>query len=364
MVNVALIGCGYWGPNLLRNFMECPESRVSCVADLEEDRLAYVRRKYPSVHCSRDFHDAFHPDIDAVVIATPAATHYPIAEEALRHGKHVLVEKPLTLSDDHARALVELAEQMDLKLAVGHTFEYNSAVRELRRQLSAGTVGHPYYIYSQRLNFGIVRTDVNALWNLAPHDISILIYLLDSMPLMVSARGYDFIQKGIEDVIFLVLHFPGNIVAHVHVSWLDPGKMRRMTVVGSEKMLVYDDMEDTKIKIYDKGIRKQNISDTMGPYDNFGAYQLIKSAGSVSMPKIEFTEPLKEECGHFIDCVLRNRRPQTDGFKGWQVVRVLEAAQQSMDNGGKSVFINKEFLFSRSESPEAEPAFPGPNPKF
>ncbi|MGE0267924.1 MAG: Gfo/Idh/MocA family protein [Candidatus Omnitrophota bacterium] len=341
MINIGLIGCGYWGPNLLRGFMDCPDATVSMVADLDQERLDYVTQKYPSVRTTKDYTDLFGEAVDAVVIATQPSTHYPFAKEALLKGKHVLVEKPLAGSILEAEDLIRLAKERGLKLMAGHTFEYNEAVRELKRQLKAGTVGQPYYFYSQRLNFGIVRKDVNALWNLAPHDVSILIYLLDMLPEAVSCRGYDFIQPGIDDIIFMVLQFPNNIIAHVQVSWLDPSKVRKMTVVGSEKMIIYNDMDDHKIQIYDKGIKVQNMGDSLGPYDDFGKYQLIKRAGDVSYPKIDFKEPLQEECRDFVDAIRNDRAPLADGENGLRVVRVLQTAQASMNLNGVTLDIRR-----------------------
>lgn len=351
MTNIGLIGCGYWGPNLLRGFMDCPGAAVSMVADLDQERLDYVAQKYPSVKTTKDYTDLFSDAVDAVVIATQPSTHYRFAKEALLKGKHVLVEKPLANSILEAQELITLAQERNLRLMAGHTFEYNEAVRELKRQLQSGTVGKPYYFYSQRLNFGIVRKDVNALWNLAPHDISILLYLLDMMPQSVSCRGYDFIQPGVDDIIFMVLQFPQNIIAHVQVSWLDPSKVRKLTVVGSEKMIIYNDMDERKIQIYDKGIKVQNINDSLGPYDDFGKYQLIKHAGDVSYPVIDFKEPLQEECRDFIESIRDSRPPLADGENGLRVVRVLQTAQASMNLNGVTLDI-------RRGSPEpAKPSF-------
>lgn len=341
MINIGLIGCGYWGPNLLRNFMDCPESQVFAVADLDESRLAYVREKYPSIHTTSDYTALFNPGVDAVVIATQPRTHYRLAKEALLQGKHVLVEKPLAKSVAEAEELVALAAERGLKLMVGHTFEYNAAVRELKKQIKAGTVGKPYYLYSQRLNFGVVRQDVNALWNLAPHDVSILIYLLEAMPLSVSCRGFDFIQPGIQDIVFMVLKFPDNVVAHVQVSWLDPSKVRKMTVVGSEKMIVYNDMDENKIQVFDKGIKVENKGESLGPYDDFEKYKLIKRAGDVHYPPLEFSEPLKDECLDFVRSIIDDRAPLADGQNGLRVVRVLETAQDSMDLHGVALDVRR-----------------------
>ena len=348
MINIALIGCGYWGPNLLRNFDNCTDATVSMVAELDPERLAYIHQKYPLIKTTKDYHDCFCDQIDAVVIATPPTSHYALAKEALQHKKHVLVEKPLAKSVSHADELVRLAAANHCKLMVGHTFEYNGAVQELKRQLYLGTVGKPYYFYSQRLNFGIVRQDVNALWNLAPHDVSILMYLMEQMPEAVSCRGFDFIQPGIQDVIFMVLQFPNDVVAHVQVSWLDPSKVRKMTVVGSEKMIVYDDMSDAKLKIYDKGIKRQNMTDSLGRYDDYGKYQLIKQAGDVAIPKIDLKEPLKVECDEFVQSILEDREPHTNGDNGLRVVQVLESAQASMDLNGVMLDVRSQQTIAKA----------------
>src|SRR3989338_4929019 len=234
-----------------------------------------------------------------------------MAKEALSHRKHVLVEKPLAMNSADAQELIDLADKNKCTLMVGHTFEFNAAVRTMKKYVQSGEVGRPYYIYSQRLNLGIIRRDVNALWNLAPHDISILLYLFEKMPVSVSARGYAFIQDGIEDLVFITLQFPDGLVAHVHASWLDPNKVRRMTLVGSKKMVVYDDTSDAKIKIYEKGITKENINESLGRYDDFGEFQLMKSAGNVVFPKIDFIEPLSIECANFVDAITNKIKPLT-----------------------------------------------------
>ncbi len=339
MINLGLIGCGYWGPNLLRNFYSLSNCQVKLVAELDDSRLEYIRKNFPSIRTTPNYKDLFSDGIDAIVIATPAQTHYELAKEVLHHNKHILIEKPLSMTEQEGNELIDLAKKGNRKLMVGHTFEYNAAVQALKRYIQKGEIGKPYYIYSQRLNLGIVRQDINALWNLAPHDISILLYVLEKMPKMVSAKGHAFLQEGIEDIIFLMLHFPDDVIAHIHVSWLDPSKVRRMTIVGSEKMIIYDDVSDSKIQIYDKGIRKQNIKDSLGHYDDFGKFQLIKIAGDVVFPKIDFIEPLKTECAHFIDCILADKTPMTDGQGGLRVVRVLEAAQKSMRQNGENVAV-------------------------
>ncbi len=349
MVNVGLIGCGYWGPNLLRNFLELSNCQIKAIAELDDSRIDYLNQKFPSLPTTKDYRDLMNGSIDAVVIATQPRTHYSLAKEALQNKKHVLVEKPLAMSVAQARELIELANKHQRKLMVGHTFEYSEPVRLLKKYMHSEEIGRLYYLYSQRVNFGIVRQDVNALWNLAPHDISIILYLLEKMPVMVSAKGVDFLQKGIEDIVFMVLHFPDDVIAHVHVSWLDPNKVRRMTLVGSEKMIVYDDVSDAKIKIYDKGIKKQNITESLGRYDDFGQYQSIKFAGDVILPKIDLVEPLKNECAHFIECIQQDKDLLTGGDNGLRVVHVLEAASRSMRQDGKNVAIEPLETFVTAE---------------
>jgi predicted dehydrogenase len=346
MVNIGLIGCGYWGPNLLRNLSSHPQAAVKMVAELDNARLAYVHEKYPGVVTTKDYYDLFSPRIDAIAIATDAKSHFFLAREALMHQKHVLIEKPMAMSVVEARILIRLAEEVGKKLMVGHTFEFNPAVVELKRLIDDGTIGKPYYFYTQRLNFGIVRSDVNALWSLAPHDISILNFLLGKEPLSVSARGFDFIQPGIEDIVFLILDYPDDIAAHVHVSWLDPNKARRMSAVGSERMIVYDDIADKKIQVFDQGIKRQNMSASLGRFDDFSSHQLIKSAGAVYCPKIDLVEPLKIECDHFIDSIINHTAVRTDGHNGLRVIRALEAAQLSLQLKGQKVAVDNRSLIT------------------
>ncbi|MFH1045746.1 MAG: Gfo/Idh/MocA family oxidoreductase [Candidatus Omnitrophota bacterium] len=338
-INVAVIGCGYWGPNLVRNFLEQADARLKTVCDLSPERLAYVKRLYPPVVTTTQMQDIFRDkDVQAVVIATPAATHFDIAMNALEAKKHVLIEKPLGLNRQECKKLIAAAKKHELILMVGHTFIYNSAVRKLREYIVQGFIGKTYYIYSQRLNLGKIRQDVNALWNFAPHDISILIYLLNELPHRVRAKGMEFIQKGIADVVMMDLDFPSGVSAHVHVSWLDPNKVRRMTVVGSEKMVVYDDVNaDAKIQIFDKGITKKNIAASLGEFKNFGEFQLIHRAGDLVIPKLDNYEPLQEECRHFLQSIRQNSVPLTDGKHGLAVVEILEKAQESMDQGALPV---------------------------
>lgn len=328
-LRVGVIGCGYWGPKLIRNFYEMPKAVVTIVADLNPDRLSHIERTYPGVVVTRDYRELLHHDIDAVVIATPIYTHYQLAKEALLQDKHVLVEKPITADSGQAAELIELAASRCKVLMVGHTFEYNPAVVALRDIIARGEIGDVYYIDAKRVNLGIFQKDVNVIWDLAPHDLSILLFVLSLNPTAISARGSAYVQPGIHDVAFLDVSFPKNITAHLHLSWLDPCKIRRITVVGSKKMVVYDDVENLeKIKIYDKGI-------DLVPYtDNFGDFQLSYRYGEISTPQIPWAEPLKIECQHFLECIATGQSPRSDGKVGWKVVRVLEMAQKSLLNGG------------------------------
>ena len=328
-VNVGVIGCGYWGPNLIRNFVELSESNLVAVADLNAERLAHINSRYPQVTVTEDYHDLFSMKLDAVVVATPPATHFRIAKDCLQQGLHTLVEKPLTLNSQDAQDLIEIARSRDLTLMVGHTFEYNAAVRALKKIIQDGELGQILYVDAVRVNLGLFQRELDVLWDLAPHDLSILRYILGRDPISVSAQGGACIFDGIHDIAYLHLVFPDNILAHVRVSWLDPCKVRRITVVGSQKMLVYDDLENLeKIKIYDKGVQAL-------PYTNsFGDFQCSYRYGDVVIPNIRFVEPLQLECKHFVECIVNGTEPQSSGQVGLQVVKMLEMAEQSLHNGG------------------------------
>ncbi len=340
-INVAVIGLGDWGPNVGRNLARLSDVNLYAVCDMQEEALQKIGVQYPAIRLGTDYTELLNdPNVDAVVIATPVATHYALVKECLIAGKHVLVEKPLATTFDQCDELVELADKYNKVLMVGHVFLYNAAVRKLKSIIQSGELGQIYYIYSSRLNLGRVRQDVNALWNFAPHDISIVLYLLDMMPAQVNARGFSFIQPGIEDVVFVTLNFPNGTGVNIHLSWLDPRKMRLMTVVGSEKMVIYDDVSaDAKIQIYDKGVTKQPTDQSLGEFKSFGEFQLLLRAGDVLIPKIDFVEPLKLECQHFVDCIETGKKPITDGREGLRVVQVLEAAQRSLENEGRPEII-------------------------
>lgn len=328
-VRVGIIGYGYWGPNLTRNFYELPSADLIAVADLSEERLKQVKSKYPHMIVKNDYHELFDLNLDAIVVATPPATHHQIAKECLEHNLHVLVEKPITLNSTDAEDLIDFADAHNLTLMVGHTFKYNSAVHALKRYMDSGELGEIYYIDAARLNLGLFQRDSNVIWDLAPHDISILLYLLGTKPISVSAQGTPCVFNGIYDVAYLNMLFPGNVTAYIHVSWLDPCKVRRITVVGSKKMAVYNDIEaEQKIKIYDKGVDAP-------PYTNggFGEFQCSYHSGDITIPSIRFAEPLRQECQHFLDCILKKEEPLSSGRDGLDVVKILEMAQHSISNG-------------------------------
>jgi predicted dehydrogenase len=325
-IRVGVVGCGYWGPNLIRNFVETPQSHVVAVADLRPERLKMIRTSYPQIQPISDYRDLFNMEMDAVVIATPPSTHYEIAKDFLEHDIPVMVEKPLTLNSEHAEMLIELAHRKDLVLMVGHAFEYNVAVQALKSMIDKGELGKLHYIDSARLNLGLYQRGTNVLWDLAPHDISILCYILGTEPVSVIAQGASCISKGVFDVVYMNLMFPDNILAHVHVSWLDPYKVRRVTVVGSEKMVIFNDIETDKIKIIDKGV------DTQPEANNFAEFQYSYRNGDIVSPYIRFVEPLRREAQHFLDCVSNHHTPLSNGEDGLRVVRILEAAQCSLEN--------------------------------
>lgn len=334
-ITVAQIGCGYWGPNLLRNFSAQENCWVKFVVDSSADRRAYVEANFPRTQTAESIETVLSdPEIHAVVIATPADSHYQLTKQFLEAGKHVLVEKPLARSTVEADELSELAAKTGKVLMAGHTFLFNPAVLYVKKLLDEGELGRTYYIYSQRLNLGQVRSDVNAWWNLAPHDVSILLYFMDGeLPVSAIGWGVDYIQSGIEDVVFATLTWANRITAHIQVSWLDPGKIRRMTLVGSRKMIVYDDVSEDKIAIFDKGIdRVPRVGQDMA-FDNFSNYQLLHRTGDVLLPKIDFQEPLKSEASHFLDCIRNGTTPLTGPKHARDVVAVLEAVEKSLRSG-------------------------------
>jgi len=333
MVKVGQIGVGYWGKNLLRNFVSLQNCEVEIACDLSPEALDRVRRDYPGVRVTSEVRDVMNSDIDAVVIAASAAAHYPLAKAALEAGKDVFVEKPMALDLREGEELVELAEGAGRVLMVGHLMEYHPAVVQLKGYIDGGELGDIYYIYSTRVNLGRIRRDENALWSFAPHDISMITFLLGDEPREVTAVGRSYITEGIEDVAFLSLLFENGVMAHIHVSWLDPHKVRKLTVVGSSKMAVFDDMEAPEfIRIYDKGV------DQSFDYETYGESLTLRS-GDILIPKVRMSEPLKIECLHFLECVENRTRPRSDGRDGLRVLKVLDAAQRSLEGSGVPVEI-------------------------
>lgn len=333
MVKIGVVGCGYWGPNLIRNFSNIEGVNVEYICDLNEQRLSHIKKLYPLIKDTKNYDDLIRdPSIDAICIATPVFTHYHLAKKALEQKKHVLIEKPITSNSNDAINLIELAEKHNLKLMVGHTFEYSSAVVVLKNLIDNKQLGRIFYMSSTRVNLGLFQNDINVVWDLAPHDISIINYLLEDRPISVNVNGASNYKDKIEDVAFMAIRYPMNVIAHLHLSWLDPCKIRRLTIVGDKKMAVYDDMNtEEPIKIYDKSVQKQPY------YNTFGEYKLLYRFGDTHSPRIENSEPLKIECCHFIDCIKNGKEPKSNGYSGYQVVKVLEAAQISINNRGKEI---------------------------
>lgn len=330
-VEVGVVGLGYWGPNLVRTFDRLPGARLRYGCDLDEGRRTRQAAMYPEATFTPDYDDLLSDDeLDAVVISAPAPSHAALAHKALAAGKDVFVEKPLALSPEDAEGLVELAEEKGLVLMTGHLLEYHPGVTRLKEIMDSGELGEVFYVYTHRLNLGVVRRDENALWSLAPHDLSVAMMLLGQEPAEAQASGHSYLRNGVEDVVFGTLEFADGKVAHLHVSWLDPHKERKITVVGSEKMVVFDDMSrDEKLRIYDKGAEKPE-------YESYGEYINLRF-GDVLIPRIPNDEPLKLECEHFVECVAERKRPLSDGRSGLRVVRALDGLQRSLESGGKPV---------------------------
>ena len=330
-VRIAQVGAGYWGRNLLRNLVELTSCKLVVVCDESPEVLEYVKARYPSVAVTRKVDEAVHrDDVDAVVIATKTASHFRLARHALEHEKHVFVEKPMARSVDEAQQLVALSQSVGRHCMVGHLLLYHPAFLHVQDLIQRGELGEVFYLYSTRVNLGIVRQDENAFESLAPHDLSVAIAFMDQTPVAVSAHGQAYLQSGVADVAFATVFFDNGGLAHLHTSWLDPHKMRRVTVVGSRKMAVIDDVSSTeKVRVYDKGIAPKGYADFAG--------SMTVRSGDVQIPHIQMQEPLRLECQHFIECIRRQQTPRTDAQNGLAVVRLLEAAQASMQHGGVRV---------------------------
>lgn len=335
-INIGVIGYGYWGPNLVRNFSEIPGAQVKTVSDFKPELLAKVQARYPKINVTTDCRDILtDPKIDAVAIATPVSTHFDLALAALQAGKHVLVEKPMTNTSEQAMRLIEEAEKRNLVLMVDHTFVYTGAVRKMHDLIATNTLGNVYYYDSVRVNLGLFQHDVNVIWDLAVHDLAIMNYVLPFQPYAVSATGISHIPGEPENIAYLTLFFENNLIAHLHVNWLAPVKVRRTLIGGSQRMIVYDDLEPSeKVKIYDKGITINGNSESV--YQMMIGYR----TGDMWSPKLDMTEALRTEGLHFINCIQQSDRPLTDGKAGLHVVRILEAASQSLKKQGRLIELN------------------------
>jgi predicted dehydrogenase len=341
MIQFGVVGYGYWGPNLVRNLYELPDAQVRWVCDRQTERLGGVRNRYPTVSITEDYHDLLDdPSVDAIAIATPVVTHFPLAMRALKAGKHVFLEKPMATSVEEAERLVAEADRRGLVLAVDHTFIHTGAVRKMH-ELIKGSLGTLYYYDSVRVNLGLFQHDVNVIWDLAVHDLAIIDYLLPERPIAVSATGIGHVPGEPENIAYLTLHFPSQMIAHIHVNWLAPVKVRRTLVGGSEKMIVYDDLEPSeKVKVYDKGITLS------GPPARSGQkiHQMLVGyrTGDMTAPKLDTVEALSRELREFIGCIENGTSPTADGEAGLRVVRVLEAATRSLSQRGAAVELHND----------------------
>ena len=329
MICIAQIGIGYWGPNLLRNLVINDQCQVKIVVDISEKRRNYVASLYPNIYVSEKVEEIFNdPEIDALIISTPVATHYDLGIKALKSCKHILVEKPMATNVVEIEHISLLANEKKLVAMVGHTFLYNSAVRYVKKLIDEGILGSIRYLYCQRVNLGRIRFDVDALWNLAPHDISIVQYWLDDPePVSIKRNGMDYVQKGIDDVVFVNIVYPNKVMANIHVSWLDPRKVRQITIVGSEKMVIYDDIAENKISIYDKGIDRLAVLGEHMDFDEPGTFTFNHRSGDIVLPKIKWQEPLKVEIEHFVDCINNGVKCLTGPEHAKKVVGILTSAK-------------------------------------
>lgn len=333
MLNVGVVGIGYWGPNIVRNFAANKRTKVVACSDLKQERLDYIAAIYPTIQTTTDYRELINnPAIDVVAICTPVFTHFEIAKKALEAGKHVMIEKPMTSTSTQAAELINLAEQKNLTILVDHTFLFTGAVRKIKQLVEGGDIGDLYYFDSVRVNLGLFQHDVNVVWDLAPHDISIMDFVINQPAQAVTANGADHVGNGLEDVAYLTVYYPDNIIAHIHVNWLSPVKIRQTLIGGSRQMIVWDDNSPSeKIKIYDKGIEVIQTQDQI--YNTLIQYR----TGDMTCPKIEPIEALALEVDHFVDCIEQRQRPVSDGYLGYRVVQILEASEHSIKNKEKTV---------------------------
>ena len=335
MLNIAVVGCGYWGPNLIRNFNGLSSTKVKIICDKDKNRLKHLQSIYPGIETTTKFSDLLSGnDLDAIAIATPVSEHYKLAIKSIESGKHTMIEKPMSSSVKECNELIDRANGRKVTLMVGHTFIYTAVVRKMKKIIEDGDIGDILYISSRRLNLGLFQKDINVAWDLAPHDLSIILYLIGESPVAVNCQGKCHVNKGIEDVTSMSLDFRGGKFAIIHNSWLDPNKVREMIIIGSKRMIVYDDNQPLeKIKIYDKRV------ETPPHYDTFAEFQYSYHYGDMYSPYIKQEEPLKVECQHFVDSITNGSSPVTSGQEGLQVVQILEAASKSLKSGGNRVEI-------------------------
>ncbi len=346
-VNIGVVGGGYWGPNLMRNFRSLPDCRLKTICDISEDRLRHLKSLYPEATGETKFENLLaDPEIHAVSIATSVRLHHPMAKAALLAGKHTMIEKPMAASVAQCEELISIAREKGLILMVGHTFLYSAPVRKIKEIVDNNDIGDLRYISARRLNLGLFQKDINVAWDLAPHDISIILYIMGESPLSVNCRGGAHVTKGIEDVTSMTLQFSRERTAMITSSWHDPRKIREMTIVGSKRMIVYDDIaQQEKIKIYDARVERPPH------YDTFGEFQYAYHYGDIYSPYIKLDEPLKTECQHFIDCIVHGKVPITSGEAGAEVVRVLEGSTESLRLQGAPVDLGPQVYNGQSRVP-------------
>jgi predicted dehydrogenase len=334
MVGMAVVGAGAWGKNHIRVFSELPNVRLKYVCDSDRSKLLSIQKAYPQTKMVETMKPILEDsEVKGIVVASSAASHYSLAKEALMADRDVLVEKPMALHSEEAEEILEIAEKKGRILMVGHLLLYHPVVDRLKEMILTGELGEIYYLYTQRVNLGVIRQDENALLSFAPHDLSVILYLINEQPVVVSAHGESYIQRGIEDVVFVSLRFSDGKMANIHLSWLDPHKMRKITIVGAKKMVVFDDVEASeKLRIYDKGVRSPS-------YDTYSEYLSLRF-GDITIPSIKMVEPLRTEAAHFVQCVESRKEPKTSGRDGLRVVNILVAAQSSLKHGGVPVQIS------------------------
>ena len=335
MLTVAVVGCGYWGPNLIRNFNSLPDCKVKMICDTDKKRLSYLANLYPAIKTTTNYNDLVGDDeIDAIAIATPVFLHFELAKKSLSVKKHTFIEKPMASSVKECEELIQIADKNKTTLMIGHTFVYTSAVRKIKEIISNGELGELFYISSRRLNLGLFQKDINVAWDLAPHDISIILFMIGDSPVAVNCQGKSHVNVGIEDVTNISLDFSNGGFATIHSSWLDPNKVREMIIVGSKKMIVYDDNQPLeKLKVYDKRV------EVPPHYDTYAEFHYSYHYGDMYSPYLKQDEPLKVECQHFLDCIKTGSKPDSSGLDGLKVVQILEASSESLKRGGTRIEI-------------------------